>query len=411
MTWERATLGDVCLKVVKRDPVATGRARIRYIDIGGIDGTLHRLGDVPEIDSVGAPSRCRQIVAAGDTVFATVRPYLEKIAYVDGPLDGEFASTGFSVLRPGPRLEPKFLYYFTISQEMFDQVLPYQKGVSYPAVLDREVRSVSMPVPPLEEQRRIVATLEDHLSRLDAADSQLDAAARRTSALSAHVLAHALADATCDELPLTSLLGRDLANGRSVKTRKGGFPVLRLTALNDGMVDLRERKPGAWTADEAERFLVHQGDFLISRGNGSLHLVGRGGLVAEDPDPVAFPDTLIRARPRADLLDAGFLALVWNSTSVRRQIEQVAKTTAGIYKVNQRDLGRVVVPVPSLPDQRRIFAEVAARRETLGRLTQATGAARERSSALRRSLLGAAFSGRLTGASSEMSVVEGRIET
>ena len=268
-----------------------------------------------------------------------------------------------------------------------------------------------LPVPPLEEQLRIVAILEDHLSRLDAADSQLDAAARRTSALSAHVLAHALADATCDELPLTSLLGRDLANGRSVKTREGGFPVLRLTALNDGMVDLRERKPGAWTADEAERFLVHQGDFLISRGNGSLHLVGRGGLVAEDPDPVAFPDTLIRARPRADLLDAGFLALVWNSTSVRRQIEQVAKTTAGIYKVNQRDLGRVVVPVPSLPDQRRILAEVAARREALGRLTQATGAARERSSALRRSLLGAAFSGRHTGSSSEMSVVEGRIET
>lgn len=410
MTWERATLGDVCLKVVKRDPVATGRARIRYIDIGGIDGTLHRLGDVPEIDSVGAPSRCRQIVAAGDTVFSTVRPYLEKIAYVDGPLDGEFASTGFSVLRPGPRLEPKFLYYFTISQEMFDQVLPYQKGVSYPAVLDREVRSVSMPVPPLEEQRRIVAILEDHLSRLDAAESLLDDVASRTKLLSDQVLIDKLSGTACEKLPLTSLLERGLANGRSVQTRYGGFPVLRLTALDGGKVNLRERKPGAWTADEAARFLVQRGDFLISRGNGSLHLVGRGGLVAEDPDPVAFPDTLIRARPRTDLMNADFLALVWNTTSVRRQIEQAAKTTAGIYKVNQRDLGRVLLPVPSIREQGRIVAEVSQDREALLRLLQSTDVARARSAALRRSLFAAAFSGRLTGSSTEMSVVEGRIE-
>ncbi|MPV49227.1 restriction endonuclease subunit S [Pseudactinotalea sp. HY158] len=311
-------------------------------------------------------------------------------------------------------------YYAAIPERLDERFLTWQlrslplgkldSSTATPSLRREDLEAQEILVPPLEEQRRIVAILEDHLSHLDAADSQLDAAAMRISALSAHVLAHALADATCDEVPLTSLLGRDLANGRSVKTCEGGFPVLRLSALTDGMVDLRERKPGAWTADEAERFLVHQGDFLISRGNGSLHLVGRGGLVAEDPDPVAFPDTLIRARPRADLVDAGFLALVWNSTSVRRQIEQVARTTAGIYKVNQRDLGRVVVPVPSLPDQRRILAEVAAGREALGRLTQATGAARERSGALRRSLLAAAFSGRLTGSSSDMSVVEGRVE-
>src|SRR5690606_26624423 len=104
-------------------------------------------------------------------------------AYIDDSLDGEFASTGFSVLRPGPRLEPKFLHYFTLSQYMFDQILPYQKGVSYPAVLDREVRSVSIPVPPLEEQRRIVMILDDYLSRLDASDASLTTVERRLAVL------------------------------------------------------------------------------------------------------------------------------------------------------------------------------------------------------------------------------------
>lgn len=267
-----------------------------------------------------------------------------------------------------------------------------------------------LPVPPLEEQRRIVAILEDRLSRLDAAESLLDDVASRTKVLSDQVLIDKLSGTACEKLPLTSLLERGLANGRSVQTRYGGFPVLRLTALDSGKVNLRERKPGAWTADEAARFLVQRGDFLISRGNGSLHLVGRGGLVAEDPDPVAFPDTLIRARPRTDLMNADFLALVWNTTSVRRQIEQAAKTTAGIYKVNQRDLGRVLLPVPSIREQGRIVAEVSQDREALLRLLQSTDVARARSAALRRSLFAAAFSGRLTGSSTEMSVVEGRIE-
>lgn len=407
MTWERATLGEVACWSSGGTPQAKNRAyyggSIPWAVIGDLnDGIVAKTRS--SITGAGLSSSSAKVVPAGTLLLAMYGSIGKLgIAGVDMATNQAIATA-----RVGDRVHPKFLFYYLLSQRR--ELDSAGKGATQRNISQSILKPWPVPVPPLEEQRRIVAILEDHLSHLDAADSQLDAAARRTSALSAHVLAHALADATCDELPLTSLLGRDLANGRSVKTREGGFPVLRLTALNDGMVDLRERKPGAWTADEAERFLVHQGDFLISRGNGSRHLVGRGGLVGEDPDPVAFPDTLIRARPRADLLDAGFLALVWNSTSVRRQIEQVAKTTAGIYKVNQRDLGRVVVPVPSLPDQRRILAEVAARREALGRLTQATDAARERSSALRRSLLGAAFSGRHTGSSPEMSVVEGRIE-
>src|SRR5438477_10659089 len=95
---------------------------------------------------------------------------------------------------------------------------------------------------------------------------------------------------------LGELLEEPMANGRSVPDGSG-FPVLRLTALKGGRVDLRERKRGAWGAQDASRFRVRNGDFLIARGNGSLALVGRGGLVEDEPDPVAYPDTAIRVRP------------------------------------------------------------------------------------------------------------------
>ena len=149
------------------------------------------------------------------------------------------------------------------------------------------------------------------------------------------------------------LLSEPLANGRSVKSADRGFPVLRLTSLQNGAVELNERKIGAWSARDARRFLVRTDDFFVSRGNGSIRLVAAGGLVRALPDPVAFPDTLIRIRLCSGI-DSRFFAAMWNSRIVRGQLEKKAKTTAGIFKVNQDDLATCVLPLPPLVEQIRI---------------------------------------------------------
>jgi type I restriction enzyme S subunit len=169
-----------------------------------------------------------------------------------------------------------------------------------------------------------------------------------------------------------------------------------LTALRSGTVDLKQCKEGDWTADEAASFIVSTGDFLVARGNGSLRLVGRGGLVGDVKTPVAFPDTLIRVRPRADICDNEYLRLVWDSTCVRRQIEAAARTTAGIYKINQRDLSSVQVPIPSLRAQAEITQHVGELWSRIDAATAGLVQLRFRIAALRRSLLAAAASGRLS---------------
>lgn len=159
---------------------------------------------------------------------------------------------------------------------------------------------------------------------------------------------------TWARVQLRELVGEPLRNGRSVKDRAGGFPVLRLTALGGMWVDLDQAKSGDWTRDEALPYLVTAGDFLVSRGNGSLHRVAKGSLVAGAPSEVAFPDTMIRVRPRVDRLIPKYLALAWSASATRAQIESKARTTAGIYKVAQRDLETITLPVPPLTEQRRI---------------------------------------------------------
>ncbi|WP_066588524.1 restriction endonuclease subunit S [Cellulomonas timonensis] len=155
-------------------------------------------------------------------------------------------------------------------------------------------------------------------------------------------------------LRLDELLAAPLANGRSVKDRPGGFPVLRLTAIRGSRVDLMQSKAGDWTAEEARQYIVKDGDLLVVRGNGSLPLVGRAGIVGPVTSPVAYPDTLIRVRTKEDVVSTQYLALAWKSPALRSQIENAARTTAGIYKINQRDLSALRIPIPPLDEQRRI---------------------------------------------------------
>jgi type I restriction enzyme S subunit len=151
---------------------------------------------------------------------------------------------------------------------------------------------------------------------------------------------------------LDQLLAEPLANGKSVPDGDG-FPVLRLTCIKSGLVDLAERKRGDWSNIDPQRFLVEADDFLIVRGNGSIHLVGRGGRVSAAPVGVAYPDTLIRARVAPAVLHPPLLARWWDSPPVRRHIERRAKTTAGIYKVNQADLGQTPIPLAPMLEQTR----------------------------------------------------------
>lgn len=303
---------------------------------------------------------------------------------------------------PDPELvEARFLFYYLLSQR--GALSAAGKGATQRNIGQGTLKAWHIPVPPIPVQRRIVEILEDHLSRLDAGLGYLAAADARASTCVESWLALAFAGHAASDLK--SLLAAPLANGRSVPTAASGFGVLRLTALADGRIDLAERKIGAWTADEARPFLVAEGDYLVSRGNGSLQRVALGGIVPEVQEPVAYPDTMIRIRPRKDLVLPEYFGAVWNSRVVRRQIEASARTTAGIYKVNQQQLEHVVLPMPSLTEQHRIACEFTDLRATVEKQRRAILSGTRRAEALRRALLAAAFSGGLT-ASGEAEAIE-----
>ncbi len=119
-----------------------------------------------------APSRARQFVRAGDTLFSGVRINLRRTVLVK-PDVTDVASTAFSVLSPGNEIDPGYLFRWMTSDFLVNSLIPLQRGSQPPAVLDDDVRAQPIAVPPLEVQRRIVTRINELFDEIDDGEAAL----------------------------------------------------------------------------------------------------------------------------------------------------------------------------------------------------------------------------------------------
>ena len=189
--WAQCSIGQVTLPTTKINLRVDIDREVQYIDISSIDNIRQVIGNTKRYKLSHAPSRARQVVHSGDTLFATVRPYLRNIALVPSCYDQEIASTGFSVLRPASGVCPEFLFYKTLSRDFVDRISGMQYGVSYPAVKDEQVRDQQLWLPPTAEQYRIVAKIDELFSELEAGIESLKKARAQLTTYRQAVLKHA----------------------------------------------------------------------------------------------------------------------------------------------------------------------------------------------------------------------------
>lgn len=133
----------------------------KYIDISSVTQGVVNWNTVQHLVFRTAPSRARRILRKDDFLLCTVRPGLE--AHTAAPWanrENFVASTGFAVIRSHQDLNPRFLAQLAFSPLVANQLRAREVGSNYPAVTERDVRQLSIPLPPLPEQRRIAEVLD-----------------------------------------------------------------------------------------------------------------------------------------------------------------------------------------------------------------------------------------------------------
>lgn len=211
--------------------------------------------------------------------------------------------------------------------------------------------AMQVPLPPLPEQRRIAAILDEANATRSARHSQTESLAALVE-----LRVQALVASAPSTRHFAELLAEPLRNGIS-PSRTGRFPgeVLTLSAITHGRFDAAAKKADSFTSPHSPAKLVTAGLHLICRGNGNRDLVGSMAVVPETMNGVAFPDTMIATRPTS-VIGSTALAAAWRSPFVRDQLLRGAATTNGTYKVNQQLLESIRVPVPSTSSQEQIEA-------------------------------------------------------
>lgn len=159
--WEEKTLGEVLIKTETVDPTKKPNKAFIYLDVSSVNKETKEIENATILLGNDAPSRARKLVRTNDVIFATVRPTHSRVALISEEYDEQVCSTGYFVLRAKEFLCNNLVYYFLLTYSFNKQMEKLQKGASYPAVTDSEVKGIYISFPKsLKDQKTIVKALD-----------------------------------------------------------------------------------------------------------------------------------------------------------------------------------------------------------------------------------------------------------
>jgi type I restriction enzyme S subunit len=167
--WQLVPLKNVIFKGAIKDPSDIPDQKFKYVDISSISNEFCKIMEFQIIDGKKAPSRARKEIKWKDIIYATVRPYLKRIAIVPKELDGEICSTGFCIVRCNEKLSNhKYIFYILQTDWITEKLANLQRGSNYPAITDRDLHNQLIPIPVIKEQEQIaeiLSSIDDELQK------------------------------------------------------------------------------------------------------------------------------------------------------------------------------------------------------------------------------------------------------
>ena len=456
--WAWASLAGVCA-VNPRTFIktVTDECPVSFVPMAAVEAGTGLI-DASQVRTYGEVRKGYTRFSEGDVLFAKITPCMEngKVAIAKGLTNGSgCGSTEFHVIRPPDALSNEYLAHFLLREEFRKEAQRHMAGTAGQLRVPLTFLSDTLfPLPPLPEQRRIVAEIEKHFTRLDASVAAL----RRTQANLKRYRASVLRAACSGELvdteaelaraegreyePADALLERILVERRarweSQEKRRGKYkepaapdtsdlptlpegwvwatlaqlgevrlgrqrspkratgpnmrPYLRAANVTWDGLDLSDVKEMDFTPAEYETYGLLTGDILLSEASGTADEVGKPAVWNGEVDGCCFQNTLIRVRSQSDLVPYLFYHLL---SDARTGAFGRAARGVGIHHLGAQRAETWAVGIPPLAEQRRIVAEVERRLSGIQRAETAVEASLQRAERLRQSILKRAFAGEL----------------
>ena len=336
-------LGELVLPVSTCNPeTGMSEADFRYIDLSSVNQQTKTIELDRRVQVADTPSRARQLIKAGDVLVSTVRPNLNAVAVVPNRLDGAIASTGFCVLRPNPELlRSEYLFHWVRTESFISEMVRRATGASYPAVSDRIVCESAIPLPQIEEQRRIAAILD----KADALRQKRRLAVQKLDSLILAIFFDMFGDPTTfsikvSPVPLADFVRSDDGINYGVVQPgddfEGGVPLVRVGDFTNGRIDLTSQKmidPKIEAQYSRSRL---RGDELLISCVGSI---GTTALCRPDMRGMNIARAVARVPADPTVIDSTFLLFYLKTPYIQHyfqsQVRTVNQPTLNIKQINE----------------------------------------------------------------------------
>jgi type I restriction enzyme S subunit len=393
-TWTKAKLGEVAETRLGKMLSAKARTGVNsrpYLRNKNVQWGRFDLEDVWEMD-FSAEEFQRFEVVPGDLLVCEGGE-VGRAAIWRGEIAGMGYQKALHRVRPRAGVAPEFLLYLLMRLAQTNAFAPFVTGSTIKHLPQENLRDLPVPLPPLNEQRRIVTAIDEQFSRLDVARGLLVDARRKLAALRHGALASGFAG----DWPWTTL-GEiaDIVGGVTKDAKRQNdpsfaeVPYLRVANVQRGYLDLSDIARIRVPRGKAEQLALKPGDVLFNEG-GDRDKLGRGWVWSGEIADCIHQNHVFRARLRADF-EPKFIS--WHGNTFGQSwFEANGRQTTNLASLNLTTLKSFPVPAPARDVQRRLVADVEARLTELQAVGDAIDTAERRSAALRRSILERAFRG------------------
>lgn len=321
---------------------------------------------------------------------------------LSAPDQDGIASPAYVVFHCRENLESKFLLHYLQSHRGQSLINFHgNRGTVRAALRFSDLSQIEIPLPPLPEQQRIVARIETLTAKIEEARGLCQKIDKETGVLGTGARSQILDNPRWEFKRLKFVLAEPPRNGLSPQreTETNGRPMLRINAVSstpNRFVDLSAYKKVEVSEDVARSFVLQHDDVFIVRYNGDINRVAKAAIFkGEESTKVVYPDKLMRLRTDMKKMLPDFLVFALGSRTVREQIEELGKTTAGQIGISGADAKSFIIPVPPLDEQRRIVAYLDGLQAKVDALKKLQSESVIELDALLPSILNKAFKGEL----------------
>ncbi|MCD8402764.1 restriction endonuclease subunit S [Tenacibaculum finnmarkense] len=267
------------------------------------------------------------------------------------------------------KIDPRYLFYhFSRFWRELGSLKQFGSATNYIKI--GNFKDYKVQFPPLAEQQRIVAKLDTLFGSLDALKIRLNNIPQLIKNFKQAVLTQAVTGKITQEWRVgkeleDTLFNVDLNNyltdikyGTSKKSDYDidGMPILRIPNIKNGEIDTSDLKFSILDEKEYQKVLLKKGDILIIRSNGSVSIVGKTAIIKNDKE-FGYAGYLIRLRT-SDNLNSKYLNYILSSPSLRKQIEEKARSTSGVNNINTTEIKELKINVFDIKEQTEIVKRV-----------------------------------------------------